>query len=276
MKEELKKYFEYFKDECKDALNDLKSKKTFYKQIPNLLTVFRAVVTIPINVFFFTGNIIAALSTCTIAAITDLFDGKIARKYDIQSQFGADLDAICDKLLIGGIALPIIIQNPIMIINVLLEGAISLTNIKAKLKGKNTKSEMIGKIKTWVLSITVLLGYLPPLLNFNVSFTNAFLATIPAIFFQVATLIKYLKINHKYYINQEYKFDDNEKEYVSIEIDSKAKEKVLEKDSLSVEPNDKDIQNTSTTKKKITELQNLKQELVQSTEDKEKAKIYIK
>jgi len=50
-----------YKSEILECFNDLKSKKTFYKQIPNLLTVSRAVGVIPINILFFTGNIYAAL-----------------------------------------------------------------------------------------------------------------------------------------------------------------------------------------------------------------------
>lgn len=192
----MKEYLMYLKSEVIKNAKDLKSTKTIYRQIPNLLTFFRAIAPIPINIFFFIGNIYASLGVCAVAAITDLFDGKIARKFNIKSQFGADLDAICDKILIGGIALPIIIQNPIMIINILLEAGISATNINARLKGNEIKSTMIGKIKTWILSITVLLGYLPPLLNINVSLLTAFLATIPATIFQSATLIKYLEINN--------------------------------------------------------------------------------
>lgn len=197
MLESIKEYCNYFKNECKKSLNDLKSSKTFYKQIPNLLTIFRLIATIPINIFFFTGNIAASLVTCGIAAITDTFDGTIARKLKIQSQFGADLDAICDKLFILLMAIPITIQNPFMLLNIGLETAITYTNVKATMQKKLVKSKMIGKIKTWVLSLTVLLGYFLPLLNISPNLLTSFLITLPAVAFQSATLVTYLKINNQ-------------------------------------------------------------------------------
>ena len=139
----------------------------------------------------------ASLITCGVAAFTDFLDGPIARKCHSDSQFGADLDAICDKLFIGLMALPIVIQNPFMLANIGLEAAITYTNMHAKKEGKEVKSAFIGKAKTWALSLTVIAGYLLPILNINPSLLASFLMTVPAALFQVATLSKYLEINHK-------------------------------------------------------------------------------
>jgi len=201
MKEFIKEYWKYFKSEGKKCLDDLKHIKTIYKQVPNLLTIFRLLSTIPINIFFFTGNIAAALITCGVAASTDLVDGQFARKFNCSSQFGADLDAICDKLFIVLMALPIVIQNPFMLLNIGLEAGITITNVNSEKNGQKVSSAMIGKIKTWVLSLTVLLGYLLPLLNIAPTLLSSFLITIPAATFQTATLIKYLKINNNSKVN---------------------------------------------------------------------------
>lgn len=74
-----------------------------YKQIPNILTIFR-LISIPILIlaFYIPGmlsNIITAI-IFGIAAITDYFDGYIARSIKAQSNFGKCLDPIADKLLV--------------------------------------------------------------------------------------------------------------------------------------------------------------------------------
>lgn len=196
MKNFIKNYWNYLKDGGKNCLNDLKHIKTAYKQIPNILTILRLLSTIPINIFFFTGNIGASLIACGFAAFTDAVDGAIARKLKCSSQFGADLDAICDKLFIILMALPIVIQNPFMLLNLGLELGITATNVNAVKKGKKVKSSILGKVKTWILSATVLFGYLIPLLGISTNLLSSFLITLPAVILQTATLLKYVEINN--------------------------------------------------------------------------------
>ena len=73
--------------------------------LPNKLTIFR-VILIPFFVFFLMapyfegyGNYIA-LVIFVIASLTDLFDGKIARKYNLITDFGKFMDPLADKLLV--------------------------------------------------------------------------------------------------------------------------------------------------------------------------------
>ena len=71
--------------------------------LPNKLTISRMVM-IPIFVLFFylnfTGHYLVALSVFIIASLTDLFDGKIARKYHLVTNLGKFLDPIADKVLV--------------------------------------------------------------------------------------------------------------------------------------------------------------------------------
>ena len=73
--------------------------------LPNKLTVFR-VILIPFFVFFLLypgfggyGNYVAT-GIFIIASLTDLADGKIARKYNLVTDFGKFMDPLADKLLV--------------------------------------------------------------------------------------------------------------------------------------------------------------------------------
>lgn len=71
--------------------------------LPNKLTISR-VVMIPFFILFFylnfTGHYFVALAVFAIASLTDLFDGKIARKYGLVTNLGKFLDPIADKVLV--------------------------------------------------------------------------------------------------------------------------------------------------------------------------------
>lgn len=72
--------------------------------LPNLLTISR-IAAIPVLVAFAAiGTPWGDLAACIVfsaAAITDYFDGKIARDRGVTSSFGRMLDPIADKLLVG-------------------------------------------------------------------------------------------------------------------------------------------------------------------------------
>ena len=73
--------------------------------LPNKLTTFR-VILIPFFVFFLLapyfegyGNYIE-LVIFIVASLTDFLDGKIARKYNLVTNFGKFMDPLADKLLV--------------------------------------------------------------------------------------------------------------------------------------------------------------------------------
>lgn len=71
--------------------------------LPNKLTISRMVM-IPVFVALFyvqfTGHYFVALAVFAIACLTDLLDGKIARKYNLVTNLGKFLDPIADKVLV--------------------------------------------------------------------------------------------------------------------------------------------------------------------------------
>lgn len=71
--------------------------------LPNKLTISR-VIMIPLFILFFylpfIGHFVVALAVFAVASLTDLFDGKIARKYNLITNLGKFLDPIADKVLV--------------------------------------------------------------------------------------------------------------------------------------------------------------------------------
>lgn len=186
----IREYINKYKKGFKNCINDLKHRKTFYKQIPNLLTISRVIGMIPVNILFFTGNPVLAIGLIGLLLTTDFFDGKIARKYNITSEFGADLDAICDKLMFLGLVLPLLISSPVLVLNLMLEALITGINVLGRIKGLDTKTLYVGKIKTWFLSSTVFLGYLSQLVN--LSNIIVIISSIVAFITQSVTFNEYL------------------------------------------------------------------------------------
>jgi cardiolipin synthase len=82
--------------------------------LPNILTLSR-IAAIPLLVALVAINSPAAdLAACAIfsaAAITDYFDGRLARSRRQQSDLGRMLDPIADKLLVGAVLMMLVGQN---------------------------------------------------------------------------------------------------------------------------------------------------------------------
>lgn len=81
--------------------------------IPNLLTVLR-VALIPVFILFFylpfSWSYWAASAVFALAAITDWFDGYLARRWEQSTPFGAFLDPVADKLMVA-VALVLLVEE---------------------------------------------------------------------------------------------------------------------------------------------------------------------
>ena len=123
--------------------------------LPNKLTIFRiilAFICIGLILKNTLTSIILALVVFGLASLTDFFDGYIARKYNLISDFGKILDPIADKVLILGVFFSFFclgIVNFWMVILIaireILLTVIRLFNLK---KGLVQDAKNIGKYKT--------------------------------------------------------------------------------------------------------------------------------
>lgn len=124
--------------------------------LPNKLTMFR-VILIPFFVLFMLGNITEAdkwiaLGIFIVASLTDLLDGKIARKYGLVTNFGKFMDPLADKLLVCSalICLVALAEIPAWIVIVIIarEFIISGFRLVASDNGVVIAASYWGKFKT--------------------------------------------------------------------------------------------------------------------------------
>ena len=155
----------HYKKLFDEALNDLKTPGKRHKQIPNILTTLRLFAPAIILPLAISGNIPLTLITAGAFAFTDDVDGFIARHWNLQSELGKDLDAVTDKVFSTTLLGAASVSNPLLLLNIGLEGVIALINTNKKLKGYEPSSTMTGKLKTWALFGLTVLGIAAPGLN---------------------------------------------------------------------------------------------------------------
>ena len=134
--------------------------------LPNKLTLFR-VVLIPFFVVFMLVNVTGnadkwiALIIFIIASLTDLLDGKIARKYNLITDFGKFMDPLADKLLVCSALICLVslskIPAWIVIIIIAREFIISGFRLIAADNGRVIAASYWGKFKTTFQMIMVIL-----------------------------------------------------------------------------------------------------------------------
>lgn len=91
----------------KEILKDLFSN---WKTIPNLLSFIRIILIPFFGYFLVKDQLLIAAVIIAISGLTDLFDGKIARRFNQVSNLGKILDPIADKLTIITIAIIMFIK----------------------------------------------------------------------------------------------------------------------------------------------------------------------
>ncbi len=68
--------------------------------VPNVLTLIRLLLVPVYIVLFAIGEKYSALTVFLLASFTDLLDGRIARKYNLITDFGKLMDPLADKVMV--------------------------------------------------------------------------------------------------------------------------------------------------------------------------------
>ena len=170
--------------------------------LPNKLTTFR-VILIPFFVFFMlapnmTGiNNYTAVAIFIVASLTDLLDGKIARKYNLVTNFGKFMDPLADKLLVCS-AMICLIQTGqlaawIVVIIIAREFIISGFRLIASDNGVVIAASYWGKFKTTFQMLMVIVL----ILNIQMPFFQILgvILTYVALILTVVSLIDYIVKN---------------------------------------------------------------------------------
>ena len=135
------------------------------KNVPNILTISRIVFT-PLIILFCLLPIkngvgfFIALGLYALGCLTDLLDGKIARKYNLISDFGKFMDQIADKfitttamilVLFSGIVRPMWVSYILVLVVVLRDILVSGIRMYAANLNIVIAADIFGKIKSFFL-----------------------------------------------------------------------------------------------------------------------------
>lgn len=125
--------------------------------IPNVLSVSRILLLIPVIIFFESGFFFLSLTAYILASITDYLDGYFARQNNQTSDIGALLDLLADKLFVSILLIWMTFnfENTLILISAILivsrEISISYLRLVIVSKSKHiseVKSDLLGKYKT--------------------------------------------------------------------------------------------------------------------------------
>ena len=201
-----------------------------------------------VPVFKALGGVAAAIYSA-IFMFTDCIDGSLARKFEASTFFGSMFDGATDKIFILLTFALLMAFNPIVFsIPLLIELGIIIVQKNKMKKGLNVKSNFIGKVKTWVLSASMVASLgavelleLKPIIEYIKTFSLSKVADIkdllvllginlPGIVLQILTIRSYSKELKNTKVEQEIK---EEKSFEELMTYSKEElEEYIAKQSL--------------------------------------------
>lgn len=130
--------------------------KNWQTQLPNILTVFR-VILIPLFIWFtlipdFYYRL-AGIFLFTLASLTDYLDGRLARQWQVTSEFGKFLDPLADKFLVISALFALFFleeQVKLWMILVIIGRDVLITLLRslAIKQGGSLRTSRMGKAKT--------------------------------------------------------------------------------------------------------------------------------
>jgi len=165
--------------------------------VPNVLTLLRVIAAPLLAYFLMRGYYDYALYTFTLAALTDVLDGYIARRFNLYTEFGAALDPLADKLVTLTCLLILTYQGwvplwlPLVIVvrdTVIVAGAFSYHHLFGQVDIHPTR---LGKLHTFAAFalFVVILAHAARLIDASAWLTVGFLTVLAT---SLASLVQYV------------------------------------------------------------------------------------
>lgn len=175
--------------------------------LPNKLTILRIVI-IPLFILFLYVDIgdninlyIAAL-LFIVASLTDLLDGKIARKYNLVTNFGKFMDPLADKLLVCSALIALVdiekLAGWIVIIIISRDFIINGLRVLAADNGIVIAASYWGKLKTTCQMIMIVLLIVDLDIPYMYIVNNFFVYI--ALILTIISLFDYIYKNYKVFM----------------------------------------------------------------------------
>ncbi|MFN5234577.1 MAG: CDP-diacylglycerol--glycerol-3-phosphate 3-phosphatidyltransferase [Burkholderiaceae bacterium] len=187
--------------------------------IPILLTWLRvALIPLVVGVFFLPDHWmtlhdrgLSATAIFIVAALTDWFDGYLARRWNQTSAFGAFLDPVADKLMVAG-ALLLLVQlgrTNAVIAFIIIGREIAISALREWMAqigaAKSVAVSSLGKVKTAAQMVAIpmllygepLLGFLPTLLIGQRLLDAAAVLTLWSMFYYLRKAWPMIKERHE-------------------------------------------------------------------------------
>lgn len=142
-----------------------------YFSIPNLMGYFR-IALVGVYMYFFYNSMNGGvywpvIATIVLSGMTDFFDGKVARRFNMVTEWGKVLDPIADKITIGAIILSLTFKYKIVMalvaLYVIKEGFMGIVGLYSVKKGHKVEGAMwYGKVCTFGTYVILLVLLLFP------------------------------------------------------------------------------------------------------------------
>ncbi len=172
------------------------------KSIPNFLSFLRILLVLPIIYSIQSELYLLAAFLFFLSSVTDFMDGYLARRYELESELGAFLDLIADKILVVTVLVWLVFiyaNQALTILSILIIlREIIVTSFRYFLVLNNADTELIkannyGKLKTAFQFFSIFLLILSPL-------NNNFYLTFSLILLLASTFISYFSLTI-YFLN---------------------------------------------------------------------------
>ena len=140
-----------------------------------------------------------------IASLTDFFDGYLARKYNLITDFGKMIDSIADKILVNSVLIILAAQgviHPIIpVVIILRDTVVNSIKMVAGNKGKVVAAIKSGKLKTACLMVGIVLT-----LFYNLPF-ELWNLKVAELLLIIATILSVISGTQYYQMNKELIFE---------------------------------------------------------------------